>query len=567
MRKPNIVRRIMWRNPLLDFAPLPYLAAPIFPKDEGTPQYDEAMKLLLRSYTPQRLNGEVDARRFRDFIRDPDKHVFVIWGDIGIGKSSFVRYELHALRQEHPGSFYHGVVDMLRASTQTAQHQLEEQIIGILEAYFRDNLGGVNKGLRPYANFRAKKNYGNIESDEGRAESNRIVQEVLESRGTNRADLLLSAIEHTSGPALFIVVDNVDRAVGEDQHTILDLVVRSLHNTRIYLIIALRASSRIILDDSKIFGFFEKDEMSLSAVDFSAMLRVRFSMSRKGEDLRHVEISDGKGSLTFPALLEMLLGSESGQLLLDLAGTNARKLLDFVSRVLYSNQLGGLSQIAQPEACIAALLMLDEPHFDPELSYILNLFDNNESDLPGNALIRFRVLEVLNQLNEVSFGETRPVSNYFESLGYSAERVRDVIATFVGAGLAQTDPPRTADNIRSIQLSDIGTIIPVRSNISQYFNKLLKSPWYFVSVKADIYLPEHLIRKDCEEREYVADADFVEFLKNEEEKEQGRIQAWSRRYGRLNFHIKSFQPWAMARVALDHRRLARPLGDIKRLSS
>jgi len=561
MRKPDITRKLTWRNPLSDFTPRPYLESPVFPNARGSEEDRRAGEILRRFYTAERAHGEDDAPKLRNFIRNPENHVFVIWGDIGIGKSWFVRYQLASLMRESKGAIYYGVIDMLRASTQDARQQLEHQIIEVLEDYFKNTLGGLNKGLKPYADFKASKTYGDRESDEFQAESTRILHESLALKNSERANCLLDAIEVADGPPLYIAMDNLDHAVGEDQHLLTDLVARRLRNAKIYMIFSLRASSRILLDDAKILGFFEKSEMHLSAVNFSSMLRPRFMLAKNGEDLRHIRLPlgnrEGDDSVSFPELLEMFLGSEAGEFVLDLAGTNSRKLLNFVSRLLYSNQLGGVRNIAEPESCIATLLMLDQARFDPELSYILNLFDNNEPNVPGNALIRFRVLEFLNQSGEISLQERR-VSDYFKSLGYLPEtRVKEVIATFVGAGLAQTNPPRTADNIRESPFNQIGKISLVKSNAAQYSEKLLKSPWYFICVKSDTCVPESVIRTDEDGLEFVTDTDFVDFLKYEEDEERKRTEAWTRRYGRLVKVVTPGQPWAMARAAFDRKRRVR----------
>lgn len=560
MRKPDIVRRLTWRNPLSDFVPRPYLDSPVFPKERTTPQGKAAINTLLKFYTPERSQGEEDARKIRNFIRNPEKQVFVIWGDIGIGKSWFVRYQLESIISSSRGSvnYHYGVIDMLRAAPHDAVHQLENQLINVLEAYFRDALGGLRKGLIPYAEFKAANCYADLKSDEFRAESQRIIQEVLESRETSRIDFLLNAMEFASGPPLFVAIDNIDRSIGEDQNIIADLVARRLRHPNIYTIFSLRSSSRVLLDEAKILGFFEKSEMHLSAVNFPAMLRRRFAFGKNLENLSSVKFPifsrDADEPTTFPELLELFLKSHAGQFVLDLASTNSRKLLDFVSRLITSNQLGSIKNLAEPESCIAALLMLDQPRFDPELSYILNLFDNNEQSLPGNALIRYRVLEYLEQAGDFSFQERR-FTDYFNCLGYAPERVREVIATFVGAGLAQTTPPRDADNIRQQPLKGLGTIGLIRRNAAQYSDKLLKSPWYFICVKGDVYVPDDIIRTDKEGQEYVTDNDFVEFLKAEELQEKQRVSKWSQRNGHLTPSIRQAQPWALAKAALEKRRL------------
>ena len=304
-------------------------------------------------------------------------------------------------------------------------------------------------------------------------------------------------------------------ALGDDQHALTDLAARMLRNARLYLIFPLRSSSRILLDESKILGFFEKDEMQLSAVSFPPMLRPRFATAQTGEDLSQVKLPcDKSGTLTFPKLLEDFLASESGNFVLDLAGKNARRVLDFVHRVLYSNQLDDLRNISQPETCIAALLMLDEGSFHPELSYLVNLFDNNEPNGVGNSLIRFRVLEFLHRGGRVLPTERR-FSDYFDRLGYAMNRVEEVVATFVGAGLVKTDSGMTADDIRKRGLRSVGAIRP--ANSAQYFDVLLRSPWYFICAKRGIHIDELLISRNESGDEFVADGTFIDILQSEED--------------------------------------------------
>ena len=549
MRKPNVMRRLTWRNPLSSVAPRPYLSSPIFPKDKLSPEYKRASEILMRFYTPQR-EGEDETRKLVDFILNPEKQCFVIWGDIGIGKSWFVRYQLESLKKDNPNAFYYGIVDMLRASTEDARSQLESQMIHILESYCRDTLGGLKKGLHPLCENMAGISYLDHSMEEFHVEVQSVKEKIVASTSSDRLQFLLDALECASGPPLFIAIDNIDRAVGSDQSLMADLIARRLHNSKIYLIFSLRSSSKILLDHDKILGFFEKSDMHLSSVRFPSMLRPRFANAKDGEALSAKVPTGGRDEepSSFGELIEAFLNSDAGEFVLDLAGTNSRKLLDFLSRILYSNHLApSVMNIRDPETCIAALLMLDQPKFDPELSYILNLFDNAEPSSPGNSLIRFRVQEYLRQTGEVSFQE-RHCANYFTSLGYSLERVKEVVATFVGVGLAQTTPPRTADNIRQQELTKIGGVRLTTGTAAQY-DKLLKSPWYFICVKNDTFVPDEIIKANKLGYEYVSDGDFVDFIKSEEDDERRRSVDWMKRHGRLTTFIQQTQPWAMARAA------------------
>jgi len=555
-RIPQVARPLGWQNPLKEHSPRPYLDGPVFPVQRGTKTAHTAMDVLRRFYTPQRVNGDADARRFRQFIAQPAKHVFIVWGDIGVGKSWFVRYQLADMAERHPQSVYYGVIDMLRASPHDAKEKLIQQMIVTIEQYFVDNFGSLEKGLRPLAEFRARMRYGESADVAAlRQEVTRLTNEMLESTGTSRAEYLMDALENADGPALFIAVDNLDRALGDEQHALTDLVARMFRNARIHLIFPLRSSSGILLDESKILGFFEKEEMRLSGVDFAAMLRPRFAMDEKGTDLSNVRLppSAGSNANTYPELLEQFLEADGGAFVRDLAGNNSRKTLDFVSRILYSNQLDAVENIRVPESCIAALLMHDDGSFYPELSYILNLFDNGEPRGVGNSLIRFRTLELIHDAGPISAKERR-FQDFFARLGYSIDRVTNVIATFVGAGLVKTEVVLTADAIRQRGLNDLGWIAAIDQGVSQYFDGLLSSPWYFICVKRGIHVDEEFIARDDRGAEYLPDGNLVDFLKREEDDERKRIRYYEARFGaRLGNTIKLRQAFAIANAALNNR--------------
>jgi hypothetical protein len=164
----------------------------------------------------------------------------------------------------------------------------------------------------------------------------------------------------------------------------------------------------------------------------------------------------------------------------------------------------------------------------------------------------------LTQSGDVSMTEAR-FTNYFNRLGYTQARVTEVVATFVGAGIAHANPHRTADSIRQKPLFEVGTISLVKKNANQYFEKLLKSPWYFICVKGDVYVPDHLIQTDADGLEYVTDNDFVDFLKEEEDLERRRISDFTKRNGNNRLFPQLMQPWTMAKEALNkrHNRIVR----------
>jgi hypothetical protein len=196
--------------------------------------------------------------------------------------------------------------------------------------------------------------------------------------------------------------------------------------------------------------------------------------------------------------------------------------------------------------------MLDSSQFDPRTSYLINLFDNEEPSENGNSLIRIRVLEYFRKFKNALFTEIRFIE-YFERLGYKLDRVHSVIELFVGAGLLSTKYGLSPDQIRSFGIDKAGTITIEQQNVTQYFEELLNSPWYFICAKRGIYVDEKYISKDAHSNEYIADKDFIEFLKEEEDRERKRIQIWEAKYGSTSGTVL-LQPHILAKNALRKRR-------------
>jgi hypothetical protein len=103
-------------------------------------------------------------------------------------------------------------------------------------------------------------------------------------------------------------------------------------------------------------------------------------------------------------------------------------------------------------------------------------------------------------------------------------------------------------------LNDVGRIASIEQGVSQYFDKLLSSPWYFVCVKRGIHVDEDFIACDDRGAEYLPDGNLVEFLKREEADERKRIRHFEARFGsKLGHPIKLRQAFAIANAALNNR--------------
>jgi hypothetical protein len=122
-----------------------------------------------------------------------------------------------------------------------------------------------------------------------------------------------------------------------------------------------------------------------------------------------------------------------------------------------------------------------EPLDDAE-SYLFNLFDNNSPLLPGNALVRYRVLEYFQTYEDA--GE--PFDVYFRAIGCGADVARKVIDTFERAGLLELEYVFGAD----------GRKVPVRGRLTvpgQRHLEVCQNLWYLICVKTGMYIFDDFI--------------------------------------------------------------------------
>jgi len=300
-------------------------------------------------------------------------------------------------------------------------------------------------------------------------------------------------------------------------------------------------------------------EMTLHPVDMVPLMRKRFCYSGDGTSLhgspRVRDIVDGT-EYTFPELASLFLGTDaetpsaSAELLVNLAAGNAREALALVKRLLYSDQLKSLSNLGSVQHAIAALMLRDEATANVTSGAIIDLFNNEEPGVRGNALIRFRVLEYFWACKQVTSAD-RNFQEHLERLGYKdSGRLKQVLSLFLMLQIIVSDEGKAPEDVLVEPLDELGTLSITRSG--EAYRTLMDQQWYFVCAKRDVYLPENLIGRGSK-GEYCSHGDFVKWLEGEEEKEKASIREWERNNEVKKWAFARKRPSAMARGALSQR--------------
>ncbi len=474
----------------------------------------------------------------------------MIWGDVGVGKTWFLRYEL-----EFGGAATGraGVIDALQGLLEP--ETIYARLCPIMEGYFSELGTSAASALAELRKVQLNRKMGTSETPGQEA----LADDTVLSRwkhleyGSELASLYLGAMDLVGTAPLFVVLDNLDKASEDEQESVLRMAARLLRNRLIKLIVPLRYTSRLLGDRFAGLHEFAFRSLELEPLDIREMLRVRFSVSRDGADLSRVKMPDpASGSThTFPELFDLLYANEdsSGQMINRLAGPNARFALHLVSVLLFSRQLRALRHIGDPEFAFAAWMLSDTGDVSTTSPLLLNLFDSEE-DPPqeGYSLIRYRVLEYLAREGAIDASHAHE-KRYFARLGYETSRVRQVLIDFLGGGLVRSSMGFAPDAMRRHEDLDNEGSFSLTPTGASYWNNLLDLMWYYVVAKRATRVPLPLIKRDAQsETEYLTHSDFVRWLREEEENERRRARYWDMHSTPLRTDLSA--PWGRARAAL-----------------
>ena len=533
--------RADWVNPIRSAPVQPHLGEIVFPAD-STSSYSDAKqqseRLLALYYCADREAIDRDLRSIDSYLQAPDKQIFIVEGDVGVGKTWFLRYNT-VVRPRVQLDHRVGFVDLLHTPPGRVREALYRDLSPILDDYCCHVFGSSSTALYRFALHQW---VGRVGGDPGaptaedRASAESSVHQWLQQDGEKYVERLLTTLELLPGPLLFIVLDNLDRAAVGDQSAILDIAVRVLRNHRIKLIVPLRRTSTLLRDRFTGLHEVRHQSMALSPLDPGKMIRLRFTYSQDGQSMQDTPIiQDGSRTYTFPEIHDLLFSGETGDLLRALAGHNARVALYCIERLLRSDQLRGIFNLANAQHVIASLMLAADYQPD-DGALILNLFDNEENGRLGSALIRFRVLERL-FLDQCINLAHRELVDHLEGRGYELSQVKRVLARFLMADMVELEcrltpsellnlPPDKCDSLGPIHITRVGKV---------YVDVLLEKQWYFAAAKRGLaHIVPRAFRSFDEKNRYVymSHSNLIDYLKNEEGAEKNRKARWQSAHAR-----------------------------------
>lgn len=484
------------------FGELPLPSGPEL-KNRMTEDYAE---VLARFYCERRIGGVGPDADLLDFVSGRgSSNVFVLWGDVGIGKSWFLRhFFLCRLPREDKIPIEVCIVDM-RYVERTKDPEVPAELYSQLTAHFRRVLGEANE-----------------EDDVGRPSALTVKSYLKRIEQANKR--------------VCLVIDNAD--LFPQQQDLADLVVSVAGGFpgTCYIVIPLRSSTREMTNQLSRLGQTIVDGALISKVDFVSMLERRFAFDKHGVSLDSYRIDEDPTKCpakTYPDLWARIALSRGVQFVLDLAGSNARQCLQLMGFVFHSKSIGSVEELESDYFCMSALMLSPGEIFRPDQARILNLFDNDNADPTQagiNALIRFRVMDYfvrgMKSVRDATF------EKFLEAFGYEQVQVDEILDLFIGAGLVRDDDGVvcSARELQFATCTDLGR---------KYLVDIIFSFRYVICIKRGMIINQNYITpRGNRGYEEIRDEAFLEYVREEESIEALRLQQWEERFGELPITLK-----------------------------
>jgi hypothetical protein len=495
-----------WKNPIanLELNLAPFLGNISYPTKVWEKDYDELKKVSDALYSNSHHNKSEIDRWFSKFLTDKRREAPVlIVGEVGIGKSWLLSNKLMSLPQEK----YHVVIIDLR------NNQKGNVLLDSLNLELNEYLNYYIKDLSwIYPDFMSIFGEDFDPTNQGQKQLMQQAAAQLPLWEKNRRRLRYYS--QPGSPDLIIAFDNIDHYTVEEQENVVELC-RQIYGSKcgIRAIFAIRPTTMTLKNRLEIFfGDQLSKSIHLRSPNIYEVLTKRLTTNYKGDTW---DINDNipNINMSWSKLLSIYRTSDNAwglagfirSLCTTISTTPAdseasispyiiaeheqevhtkydlRHYLRLFRRVIRSDWLQDLENIKQTYFGIQALMLRgDEPMSESE-SYLFNLFDNEEPLYPGNALIRYRVLEYCVTLQDRS---EEVFNNYFMSLGYDTTMVCQVVKMFESAGLIETT---YHDETKKMPKKSVLTI-PGRRHL-----EIVTNLWYIICAKTGMYIYDDFI--------------------------------------------------------------------------
>ena len=472
-----------------------------YPTKYWDKNYEQNRKLADSLYSDTHGNKEELDRWFEMLLTNPRREApLLLHGDVGIGKSWWIAYKLMHLT---PAGAYHPILIDLRYCRRgkNLEESIEAELNDFLNYYIRDLSWMYPDYLPHYGKDFDPHNPGIIDAMRKQA-LGLSPSELLQKR--------LRFYNNPDAPELIVVFDNIDHFKEEEQTVVIDICARLIGNAAgVKVVIVIRPTTRLKTSRS---GAFFGEALTLPVKILSPevfdVIYQRITHNYKG-DVLNPNKKIPSTHLTLVKILEIYRKSDHvwglAGFVRELCTTekirpensitktekdrstyqcsyDVRHYLKLFRRILRSDCLSELENIGNTYYGIHSLLLRDKEPMSGTDAYLFNLFDNENPEMRGNALIRYRVLEYCKLFKDL--GDVFKM--YFQALGCGVEVALSVLDLFDDANLIDIE---TIEDVE-------GNKIPIRAKLTipgKRHLEVVTNLWYIISIKTGMHIYKNLI--------------------------------------------------------------------------
>ncbi|MFC7276642.1 hypothetical protein ACFQS1_21850 [Paractinoplanes rhizophilus] len=433
------------------------------------------------------MKSEVNPKLREDIIASSvSRRPIILLGDVGVGKTMFIRRLIHVDAKEVFDQSYVGYVDFGSSATLTTD--LGEFVIAEIEQQLLDNYsfdirerGFVeavyHKELRRFDGTI----YGELKEFDligYRRERLSFLGGLLEDREAH----LRAALNHiraTTRRQVVIFLDNIDQWDSEFQERVFLMAETLAQTWPATVFVSLRPDTFYRSRAEGTLAAYQPRAFTIAPprVDVVLKRRLEFALKQLRDTARlssfpaGVTISSDSLTAYLEVLLENFENNERLVSLVDnLSAGNARRALEFVSRFIGSGHVDtrkilgiyereGDYTIALHEF-LRAIIYGDAEHYDPDVSPIANMFGISQPDGREHFLLGILVAHVESagdRKGTEGFVPTDDVYNFAQKCGFSPDQIAWALNRAAKKGLIERSPRgRSAGSHENLRVTSAG---------------------------------------------------------------------------------------------------------------
>ncbi len=393
----------------------------------------------------------------------------VLLGDVGVGKSMFIR---HFIAVDAADVLEDAIVLQVDFGERpTLARDVEGHVARVLSAQLdEDHDLDIYEASFVRAVYNAQLNkfehslFGELRDDDPIAYRRKEI-EMLDARSSNIDEHLPAALNHvvaTHRRQVVIFLDNVDQRDAEFQDRVFVVAQSMAHTWPATVFVSLRPDT----------FYRSKRQGSLSAYPLRAFTiappRVDLVIAKRLQYARHL-LDRGQLSVLGPAvtldspslrayldalLMSLKANDQLVELIENLSGGNVRRALEFIQAFVGSGHVDSQQivdlmdeqsrYIIPVHHFLRAIIYGDHVYFDPSVSPIANLFDISTHDGREHFLLPIlltHIQEVGHADGDEGFVPAATLYEHCERLGFTASQISHTLRRAVEKDLAEAMPP------------------------------------------------------------------------------------------------------------------------------